>query len=157
MAIIIGHSVSAQTSSYGELQSAYLFNFAKYIKWPGECEVFTIGVFGKSEITRELENILKGKKVRGLKIEMKEIRSLDVLSEYQIIYVPGSNSRSLSLLMAAVADKNILVVSEDDLIKKGAMISFVIEDDKLRFKLNKNRLSEAGLVASEGLLKLALL
>jgi hypothetical protein len=42
------------------------------------------------------------------------------------------------------------------MIKKGAMISFVVEDEKLRFKLKKASLASAGLVASDGLLKLAI-
>jgi hypothetical protein len=43
------------------------------------------------------------------------------------------------------------------MVRKGAMISFVLEGDKLRFKLKKNLLESVGLTASDGLQKLAIL
>jgi hypothetical protein len=155
MAMLLGCPAFAQTSSYGELQSAYLFNFAKYIKWPEESKVFTVGVLGKDGVMKSLGTTLHGKKIGGVDIELIEIPSLEKLPECQIIYVPETHSRNLSSLTTALGGKSTLIVTEDDLIKKGSMISFVMEDDHLRFKVNKKLLAEVGLVASEGLLKLA--
>lgn len=151
--------VTAQTSSYGELQAAYLYNFAKYISWPGESQQFVIGVFQEADIMDDLETTLKGKKVKGKVIVLKKITTTEELQGCNIIYVSESNSKSLSLLTESVPGKGkgILIVTEEDMIRKGAIISFVIEDDKLRFKLKKRALDEAGLVASDGLLKLAIL
>jgi hypothetical protein len=154
---LISVEAVAQTSSYGELQAAYLYNFAKYIKWPANPEVFSIGIFGESNITADLVNTLQGKKVGGNPIVVREISSLSNINSFNIIYLPVSNSKSITLLKTAAEGKNILIVSEEDLIKKGASISFVVEHDRLRFKLKEDLLSEAGLQASEGLLKLAIL
>ncbi len=153
--MVMFYPAFSQVSSYGELQSAYLFNFAKYITWPNERQDFTIAIFGKTELSKELENTLREKKVHGLEIKVKEVHSIDDLPECQIIFLPESNSRTLTSLKSAVSGKHVLIVSEEDLIKKGASISFVIYDDRLRFKLNKDSLSDAGLVASDGLLNLA--
>src|ERR1041385_3701185 len=144
----MSRSAQAQNSSYGELQSAYLFNFAKYIKWPEESKVFTIGVLGKDEIMQTLGTTLSGKKIGGAQIELIEISSLEKLPECRIIYVPEAQSRSLSSLTTSLSGKSTLVVTEDDLIKKGSMISFVIEEDRLRFKVNKKLLTDAGLIVS---------
>lgn len=70
---IIGKAAQAQTSSYGELQAAYIYNFAKYISWPDEAQQFVIGVFGDADIMDDLEITLKGKKVRGKPIALKKI------------------------------------------------------------------------------------
>jgi hypothetical protein len=78
-------------------------------------------------------------------------------ADCQIIYLPESSSHELSLLKGATAGRSILIVTEVDLIKKGAGISFVVEGDRLRFKLKKSILADVGLTASEGLLKLAIL
>jgi hypothetical protein len=155
--LLCGESAHAQTSSYGELQAAYLFNFAKYIKWPGESKVFAIGIFGEADIMDDLESTLKDKKVGGRTIELKIITSMEHLSEFQIVYLPESASKDLNRLKEAVIGKSILIVTEEDLIKKGAAISFIVEDDRLRFKLKRSVLAEAGLVVSEGLLRLAIL
>jgi hypothetical protein len=149
-------TVYAQGSSYEELQAAYIFNFAKYIKWPESDANFVIGVYGETEIMEYLEKTLAGKKVGSRSIELKVISKVEALLECNIVYVPESDSKKVAELTTLVAGKSILIVTEEDLIKKGAAISFVVEDERLRFKLKKSALVAAGLAASEGLLRLAI-
>jgi hypothetical protein len=148
---------NAQTSSYGELQAAYMYNFAKYITWPGEGDRFIIGVYLEADIMSDLERILIGKKVRGKAIELKRVESVDDLLSCHIIYLSGANSENLELVTASLGSKSVLLVTEDDLVRKGATISFVVQDEKLRFKIKRALLEKSGLVASEGLLKLAIM
>lgn len=153
-----GGTAKAQASSYGELQAAYLYNFAKYIRWPEEQETFDIGVIGSDDdIFNLLTTVLKDKRIGGKTLTIKEITSKDTLSSFQIIYIPGSSSKHMASTVAAVENEDILIVTERDLIAKGAHISFLIYGNKLRFKLSKEALSKTGLIASEGLLKLAIL
>lgn len=153
---IAGENAFAQISSYEELQAAYIYNFAKYIKWPEDKSTFIIGVYGGTEIMEFLQKTLEGKKVGTKEIELRVLKKTDPFLDCNIIYVPESESKKISELTAAIAGKSILLVSEEDLIRKGATISFVVEDDRLRFKLKRSALAEAGLSASEGLLKLAI-
>lgn len=152
-----GTSTHAQTFSYKELQAAYIFNFAKYIKWPAASNAFVIGVYRESENVAILTKALAGKTVRGKTIEIKLLESTDDLSGINIIYLPESVSRYIKEVVTAVDGKSILLVSEEDLIKKGAAISFVVEEDLLKFKLKKVVFDGTGLVAMDGLLKLAIL
>jgi hypothetical protein len=105
----------------------------------------------------DLETTLKGKKVRGKFIELRKVVATEELLECNIVYLSASNSGSLPLLITVLEGKSILIVTEEDLIRKGAAISFVVEDDKLRFKLKKKVIDNTKLVASDGLLKLAIL
>jgi hypothetical protein len=146
----------AQISSYQELQAAYIYNFAKYIKWPGEAEAFVIGVYDDEEVMNLLKAVLSEKKIGGREIELKMLTKSADLTGCNIVYVPERGSRYVSDLSDSISGRNILLVTEEDMIKKGAMISFVVEDEKLRFKLKKTSLASAGLVASDGLLKLAI-
>jgi hypothetical protein len=157
--ILLAYSVNSngQTSSYGELQAAYIFNFAKYIKWPGNADVFVIGVAGETDILDALQNTLKGKKVGGREIEIRTITTPEEAAKCRIVYLPASNSAAIDDLRMSIFGKNFLIVTEEDLIRRGACISFVVENDRLRFKLRKAALEAAGLEASEGLLKLAIL
>jgi hypothetical protein len=146
----------AQVSSYEELQAAYIFNFAKYIRWPESDANFVIGVYGETDIMEFLEKTVAYKKVGNRSIELRVIRKSDSFLDCNIIYVPESDSKKVAELTTAIAGKRILIVTEEDLIRRGAAISFVVEDDRLRFKLKKSALADAGLTASEGLLKLAI-
>jgi hypothetical protein len=148
---------AAQASSYGELQAAYLYNFVKYIKWPTEPEKFVIGFFGDEEMMNVLEKTLKEKKVRGREVILKKVATPEESLECHVVYLSESSSGKFAQVKDAAAESHILIVTEKDMIKKGAAISFVVEDERLRFKLKRAALSEAGLVPTEGLLKLAIL
>lgn len=150
-------TANAQTSSFGELQAAYIFNFAKYVRWPVQPERFVIGVYGGVGIIEHLEKAFGGKRIGGKPTALKVIETPEDMMECNIIYVPESGSKHIRELTAATKGKNILIVTEEDLIRRGAPISFVVVDERLRFKLKQSALREAGLTASEGLLKLAIL
>ena len=157
LVVCIATPAVSQTSSYSELQAAYLYNFAKYIRWPGESAQFTIGVLGSEEIVKELTRTLKDKKVAGKPLVIKLVAADDALDDCRILFVPEEASGMLSTMIAPALIKNILIVTEEDLIKKGAGISFVVQDDKLRFKLKKKILDDTRLVVSDGLLRLAII
>jgi hypothetical protein len=148
------------SSSYEDLQAAYVFNFAKYVAWPANTqESFVIGIYAEREdenIVRYLQAVLKGKMIQGKSIDLRVIQNVEEIEGINIIYVPESGSKNIGKLVTAIANRSILIVSEEDMIKRGAMISFVVEDDKLRFKMNQKSLKAAGLTASEGLVKLAI-
>jgi hypothetical protein len=152
-----GVSAWAQTSAFGELQVAYIFNFAKYVKWPKEGSAIVIGIYGEVKNIEYWKTLLSEKRVRNKVIQLRQISTLESLNDVNIIYVPESGSEDFKLLTAATAGKSILLVTEEDLIKRGATISFVVEDERLKFKLKQSALADIGLTATEGLLKLAIL
>jgi len=162
MICVIGFSgyVLGQSSSYEDLQAAYVFNFAKYVTWSEKTrEAFVIGIYDEESdenTFRPLQSVLKGKMIQGRSIELRAIQNTDSIEGVNILYVPTSASKNIGKLVTAVGNRSILIVSQDDMIKRGAMISFVIEEDKLRFKINQKSLKAAGLTPSEGLLKLAI-
>jgi hypothetical protein len=152
-----GVSAWAQTSAFGELQVAYIFNFAKYVKWPKEGSAIVIGIYGEVKNIEYWKTLLSEKRVRNKVIQLRQISTLESLNDVNIIYVPENGSEDFKLLTAATAGKSILLVTEEDLIKRGATISFVVEDERLKFKLKQSALADIGLTATEGLLKLAIL
>lgn len=155
--LCITTSTCAQTFSYKELQAAYIYNFAKYIKWPTVSNTFVIGVYREVENVEILKKALAGKTVRSKMIEIRLLDNVNDLSGINIVYLPESESKYIKEVVGAVSGSPILLVTEEDLIKKGAAISFVVSDDLLKFKLKKVVFDVTGLVAMDGLLKLAIL
>jgi hypothetical protein len=145
-------------NSESELRAAYIFNFAKYIKWPTDYQTFVIGVYGDDkEAFDALERTLKGKKIAGKEIQIKIFETFIDITSCQILYCPDIENKRLTTLLEMLAGKSVLLVTKEDLVKRGAMISFIVENDKLRFKIKKDALDRAGLVPTEGLLRLAIL
>lgn len=148
---------TAQVSSYQELQGAYLYNFAKYIVWPEvDAELFIIGIIEDAEITDHFKEIFKDKKVRGMKIKLKTIHYETELSATHMIYMPDKSSLDISTIKSALQGTSTLIVTEEDLIDKGANISFVMKGKNLRFAINEKALIGLGLTANQGLLNLAI-
>ncbi|GAA0894090.1 hypothetical protein GCM10009122_37700 [Fulvivirga kasyanovii] len=148
---------TAQVSSYQELQGAYLYNFAKYIVWPEEdSELFIIGVIEHAEITDHFKDIFKDKKVRGMKIKLKTIHSETELSPAHMVYMPNNSSLDISSIKSALQGTSTLIVTEEDLIGKGANISFIKKGKSLRFTVDEKALTGIGLTANQGLLNLAI-
>jgi hypothetical protein len=137
-----------------KVQSLFIYNFTKHIKWPSTGESFVIGILGKSAITEELSATMKGKTVDGKNIEVKVLSSLGEAGTCQMLYVPSGKSKELIGSIASVG-KEVLVVTESDLMDKGAGISFLTVDEKLKFKINEQVLSKGGLQVTGSLLSLA--
>jgi hypothetical protein len=154
---VLPATTKAQTSSYQDLQAAYIFNFAKYVTWPELSSVFVVGVYGDGENIKYLKYAFQSKRISGKDTEVRIIATEEDTYDCNIIYVPESGSKNLKTLLAAIEGKSILVVTEDDLTKRGAAISFIVQDDRLKFKLKKSALAAAQLRASDGLLKLAII
>jgi hypothetical protein len=153
----IDTSIAQSSSSYNELQAAYIFNFAKYIRWPDDSPTFVVGVYGDAKIMSFLKSTFVGRRIGSKEVVLLAITKPEEIMDCNIVYVPESGSKNIKGLNSSVLGKGILIVTEEDLIKKGATISFIVEDDRLKFKLKQSALSEAGLTATPGLLKLAIL
>jgi hypothetical protein len=140
-----------------ELRAAYIYNFAKYIRWPTDNQIFVIGIYSvNTDAAIALKTTLKGKKIAGKDIVIKILDDNHTAASCQIIYCPDIENKKLASLLEMISQKPVLLVTKEDLIKKGAMISFLIEDEKIRFKLKKDALTKAGLFPTEGLLRLAI-
>jgi len=153
--ILTVNSSSAQQLRSYKGQALFIYNFTKHIKWQLNAPVFNIGILGKSDVFIELSNNLKGKVVDSRTMEVKALNSLEEASQCQIVYLPTSRSKDLPSLLALAGAKGILIITEDDLASKGAGISFLLVEDKLRFKINEEVLVKNGLQVSGGLLSLA--
>lgn len=150
-AVLYSTSSSAQISNR-KLEAIYLYNFTKYINF-STTSGYKIGVLQDTEIAQELQENLKSK--AGIEVEM--ISSVGEAQSCNIIYVPKTKSSHLSELVSQLNKSEVLIVTEEDLAKQGAPISFVIDGSKLRFKINKLALEQSGLQASTSLLSLAIL
>lgn len=149
---------SAQDIDY-QSQSLFIYKFAKYISWP-ESSVqgdFVIGVYGNSPVLGELEKMASLKKAGGgQRIVVRQVNSTEEIGRVHLLYVAASKSRELKDIAARVNSKPTLVVAErEGLARKGACINFIIlENNTLRFEINRNELKNHGLRIPPELLKI---
>lgn len=153
-----GQTAFAQRVSH-RVQSLFIYQFTKNISWPPKAmdDTLVIIVFGNSPIEQELKRMASLKRAaNGRIIEVRQTNSVGDLWDAHIVYLTASRSRLLNTLVKALAKRPTLLVAErDGLARRGACINFtVMEDDTLRFEVNKDVLAQHELDMSPELLRL---
>lgn len=151
----------APLSSEYSVKAAFLFNFARYVKWPksvlGEKNApLIVAVLGKNPFDRILEDAFKGKRVGERELVVKYFETLDSMKDCHMLYVPQGEESGLDQVRAKYLDRPVLLVSESiAAAQRGAQIGFYIENSKVRFAINETAAKLARLEVSSELLKLA--
>lgn len=152
------HAV-AQDVNY-KAYTLFVYNFMKYIEWPENDSKadFTIGILGNTPVEKELENLAKLKKAKGRTIVVKKLETPEDAAGCQLVYVSASKSNTIKNVQDKIKGKPVLVVGErEGLAHKGAALSFVtLEDDVLKFDINKSVIEQHSLKISSSLVALGL-
>jgi hypothetical protein len=151
-------NANGQVSNY-KAYTLFLYNFTKYIQWPdGAIEhEFIIGVYGKSPITDELQKMGVLKKAGDKIIRVVELTEATLMQEsVHILFIPEEKSSQIASVLSTLKGRPVLVVSERrGLTQKGASISFLTDNNNLRFELNSGSISAQNLKVSRALETLA--
>lgn len=146
-------TVSAQTS-ITKVQSLYIYNFIKNIQWKNVSDKYVIGVYANESTVKEINSILGIRKFNGKSIEVKKISSPSQASNCHIVFVSASYASNVKKIKQSANLKNTLLISEKGQINNGASIAFVLENSKLKFKINETVCNASGLQISKTLMSL---
>jgi hypothetical protein len=140
-----------------QLKAAFLFNFGKYVTWPRITgDTFSICLLGQDPFGPVLDSIVAGEKLGGKPAEVRRIRGAQEASTCQIVFISSSQESHLQSTLVELAKYPALTVSDiPDFVRRGGMIQFVDEDDRVRFIVNLSAAQKAGFVVSSELLKVA--
>ena len=132
----------------------------KYVEWPEASTKgdFVLGIFGDSPIYKELQVIAGSKKIKGHSIIVKYILKPEEASGCQMVYITSPKSSVVKTLKEQMKDKPVLLVGErEGLAQKGAALSFVtLDDDALKFDINKKEIEQHQLKISSSLISLGI-
>ena len=142
-----------------KFHSIFIYNFSKYVKWPDNLGSgkFVIGVIGNSPILSELKDLSISKQVNNMAIEIRQLTSVSDLSQCHILYVTSSESGKLDQVVAKTQGQPVLIVADrPGMASKGATISFVEVEGKVKFELSQQNAESRGLKVSTSLASLAI-
>jgi hypothetical protein len=149
-AMAFSTSVNAQTS-ITKVQSLYIYNFIKNIQWQNVSDKYVIGVYANDAIVGEINGVLGVREFNGKSIVVKKISSPTQASNCHIVFVSSENADNIKKIKAGANLKNTLIVSEKGQLNNGASIAFVLENSKLKFKINETACAASGLQVSQAL------
>jgi hypothetical protein len=165
MALLIadhGHTkeLPGATSEY-QVKAAFIYNFVKFVEWPPEPgepgDPISICVFGKDPFGSALERVVGGRNANGRPIEIRRPSGIAAAQSCQVLFVSSSESARLEAIFKSISSLSVLTVSEiGRFCERGGVIEFVVEEQRIRFRINVKAAALANLKISSKLLQLAL-
>ena len=164
LAVVVGALIAADSPAvssaddppFGEYQvkAAFLKNFVKFVEWPQPSAALTLCILGADPFKEALAGT--DEVGGGRKLTYRRIASIREAGGCQAVFVPLSQREALPEILAALEGKPVLTVGDGEgMASAGLMLSFLIEDQKVRFEANLAPARRAGLTISSRLLGLA--
>jgi len=144
-----------------EVKAAYLYQFGKFVEWPGEAVVlpgdtFSICTLGGNPFGALLEETISGRSVQGKKVVAKAMANANEALNCNILFIISSEQKRLEEIFRILHGRSILTVGDmKNFLPQGGMIQLEIEQNKVRFEINVSAVGRANLKISSQLLKVA--
>ncbi|HSB76316.1 MAG TPA: YfiR family protein [Terriglobales bacterium] len=150
-----------QASAEYQVKAAYLYNFGKFVEWPrtaftGPSDVFKLCVLGDNPFDQELERVLAARKLQERPIRVIYPDSIAQSRKCHVLFLSTSESARMKTILAELSSDPVLTVADaPGFIDAGGMIGLIVVNESVRFEINSQPASRAGLKMSAKLLLLA--
>lgn len=152
-----GQPAAAPTPE-AQIKAGIVFNLAQVVSWPDSATSatpFGIGVIGHDDSDPALFS-LANKTVRGRGLMLRDPLPATAADEVQIVFISRSQATTLNSLLATLAGRPVLTVSEmDGFCEKGGMVQMRRERNRVQLRVNREAAERVGLRLSSQLLKVA--
>jgi YfiR/HmsC-like len=142
-----------------QIKAVFLYNFALFVDWPAEAfsdpqAPLVIGILGDDPFGSSIDEAVRGEKVNNRPLEIRRFRDKDDFSNCHILFISQSEEGRLGQVLGKLKGRSILTVSDiEGFSKDGGIIRFVMENSKVRLKINLEASKQARLRISSKLLR----
>ncbi len=148
-------ATAQQRASEEQVKAAYLFNFAKYVRWPeDDSRSFKICVAGHDPFRGVLSSTVAGETINNKAVQITRVDHAADVASCKILFVSASEQGRMHPLIAA-AQQTLTVSDLPGFLDSGGMIEFVEENNRVRFQIDLEAAREHGLNVSSELLRVA--
>ena len=143
-----------------DIKAALLFNLTQFTEWP--TTAFTnaqapivIGVLGDNPFGRGLDKVVEGERVQNRPVVTKYFSSADDATCH-ILFVSRSEQSNVDGVIAKTRARGMLTVSDiDRFARRGGMVRFVNDRNRVKLNVNLAEVEAAGLKISSKLLRIS--
>lgn len=130
----------------------YLVKFAESISFKNVSGPVKIGVYGAPEIFEEVQKISKLKST----VQAVFVEDLTIPKDINLLFIATSKLNEMENIRHEVLKNTTVFVSQiEGGLSSGPHISFLIEEGKLRFKIDKDSFQSNDLLISNSLVSLS--
>jgi len=141
-----------------QVEATYLYNFGKFVQWPAGASgsSFAICVLGQDPFGPVLDATLAGESLGGKPVVVRRLSKPQEAMECRILFINANQESHLEEVLAALDHNAILTVSDmPDFSRRGGMIQFILDGQRVRFEVNLTNTEYARLTLSSELLRVA--
>jgi preprotein translocase subunit Sec61beta len=160
MALLGAPPAWGQEAAEYQVKAVLLYNLTRFTTWPAERfqghGEFRLCVYGEDRFQGSLDLAVRGESVNGLPVRLHYPGGVDDIAGCHLLFVGAGETRPEYEVLAAVAAAPILTVGESEgFIFNGGMVRFYTQGSKIRFAINPDAVTAAGLKVSANLLYIA--
>lgn len=138
VALVIGAVLTCATCARGQVVNEatakvqFLHYVAQYAVWPkdvlsSEDKQFVIGVLGDSPFGDALDNYFQGKSVKGRKLLIQYLKSVDEAKGCHMLFISSSEKSNFATIIEKLDGTSVLTLSDTDgFIQKNGMVFMFI-------------------------------
>lgn len=155
-----GWAALAAPTEY-QLKAGFLYNFAHFIQWPANAfadpgSPLIIGVLGDDPFGSNLDEIARGERVGNHPLTVQRYQQIEDVKTCHILFVSQSEAKRIDRILMALRNRSILTVADiEGFARRGGLIRFATEKNRIRFKVNLEAAKAANLTISSKLLRAA--
>ena len=120
------------------VKAAFLHKFYSFVEWPDGTFArpdtpVRIGVLGDDEILQDLQELARDRSRDGRPVTVVRLASGESLAGLHILYIKAPNGARMADTLASVPEGVLTVADAESAHPKGSVMSFFLEDDRVRF------------------------
>jgi preprotein translocase subunit Sec61beta len=151
-----------EVSKEYQLKAVCLWRLSQFVDWPTNAfenreSPLVIGVLGASPFGDALETVVRGETAHGRKLVVEYYRRVDQIKACHILFISEFEARRVRQILASLAGRSILTVSDIDnfTLTHNGMVRFLMEQNKIKLRIDPDAAAAAGLVLDARLLRMA--
>jgi hypothetical protein len=160
---IIPRIAAGQKDSAGEyeLKAAMLYNLTLFVEWPASAypdpqAPILLCILGRDPFGSSLTSTVSQKTAKGRSVLIRHLQNDNEIRGCHVLYISSSERKTAAQIFSTLNGSSVLTVGEmTQFAAHGGMIQFSLEDQRVRFDINLDAASRAGLKISSKLLVLA--
>ena len=144
-----------------QVKAVFLYNFAQFVEWPADAfespqSPLIIGILGLDPFGETLDEMVRDDSVNGRPLVVQRFRWVGEVERCHILFISGSETPRAEQILGALQGSSILTVSDSEtLARRGGIVRFVVERNRVRLRINLDMAKAAGLNISSKLLRSA--
>jgi hypothetical protein len=144
-----------------QIKAVFLFNFTQFVQWPAAAFPATdsplvIAILGEDPFGLYLDETVKGEMIDNHPLVVKRYSTVEEVRDCHILFITHADKNDIRRALDDLKVQPVLTVSDvDGFTKMGGMIRFFNENGRIKLRINVQSVSDAELVVSSKLLRLA--